>query len=338
MSDPILSEPRPNAALLADAFSVGIPVDDLLPVHGGLVHRMWKLRTAKGSFAIKQLSHERMDAKVRDRYRGSQQIAAAFAASGLPAVAALDAVSEPLREVAGSWFLAFPWIDGAWAHHSRLTVDQARTVGGLIAQMHLRDLEHPAPHPANWRSIPAEQWRSLAGRSAGQPWAAHLSEQLPELIEMSDEYRVAADALSDGPTVIGHRDLDLKNVLWDDRGPWLIDWDSAGRVHPLVELVTAAIDWSGFAGARTDRDLFVAVLDGYREHRPFGPDEAARALPAADVYLRWLEFNIRRALGEAASPIDRAIGVAETVATLENLRAAYEHRPRWREWILALPD
>jgi len=114
VSDPILSEPRPNAALLADAFSVGIPVDDLLPVHGGLVHRMWKLRTAKGSFAIKQLSHERMDAKVRDRYRGSQQIAAAFAASGLPAVAALDAVSEPLREVAGSWFLAFPWIDGAW--------------------------------------------------------------------------------------------------------------------------------------------------------------------------------------------------------------------------------
>lgn len=52
MSDPILSEPRPNAALLANAFSLGIPVDDLLPVHGGLVHRMWKLRTTKGTFAI----------------------------------------------------------------------------------------------------------------------------------------------------------------------------------------------------------------------------------------------------------------------------------------------
>lgn len=62
--------------------------------HGGLVHRMWKLRTTKGSFAIKQLNHERMDAKVQDRYRGSQQIAAAFAASGLPAVAALDARSS----------------------------------------------------------------------------------------------------------------------------------------------------------------------------------------------------------------------------------------------------
>ena len=70
VSDPIPSEPRPNAALLSDAFSLETPVDDLVPVHGGLVHRMWKLRTTKGSFAFKQLNHERMDAKVLDRYRG----------------------------------------------------------------------------------------------------------------------------------------------------------------------------------------------------------------------------------------------------------------------------
>ncbi len=37
-------------------FNLGDPLQPLVRVYGGLLHKMWRLDTNKGSYAIKQLS------------------------------------------------------------------------------------------------------------------------------------------------------------------------------------------------------------------------------------------------------------------------------------------
>ncbi|MFS1511599.1 phosphotransferase [Chengkuizengella sp. SCS-71B] len=45
-------------------------------------------------------------------------------------------------------------------------------------------------------------------------------------------------------TVISHRDLDSKNVMWNQDNPVLIDWESAGYINPMQDLIETAIYWS----------------------------------------------------------------------------------------------
>ena len=135
---------------------------------------------------------------------------------------------------------------------------------------------------------------------------------------------------------MSHRDVDQTNVLWRDGEAWLIDWEGAAWTNPMVELAGAAIAWSGFSDGRSDEAIFRAILDGYQETARLSVDDAVAALAAAvGGSLEWQEFSLRRALGEAFSEEDRAVGRAQTVSNLDALSKVAQHSPRWREWILA---
>ncbi|MBO6316307.1 phosphotransferase, partial [Enterococcus faecium] len=65
--------------------------------------------------------------------------------------------------------------------------------------------------------------------------------------------------------IVGHRDLDQKNILWDSNDdPIVIDWESAALLNPTQEIITAALDWS-WIHTTIDIDVFEAMIKKYRE-------------------------------------------------------------------------
>ncbi len=326
----------PDAETLCHEFALGGPLGPMAAVVGGFSHRLWRLPTEGGVVAIKQLNpNVAARAGALDRFRASEQVAAAFSAAGVRAVVARDADAEPLRQVGRSWFLAYPWVEGTPVRLSRVTAEHARLVGGILGVLHQRNLVHgDLPHPGT-RSISPEDWRALATRSEGQAWSAELNDAMPVLLALSAESTAAADALRESPTLVSHRDLVPENVIWDADGAWVIDWESAAWINPMVELVSAAIDWSGYIEGRSDRAIFDAVLDGYRAVAPLDAAEAALALPlSAASWLRWLAYNIGRALRESASDDhERSLGVSQTALSLRALSMLSRHQPLWRQWL-----
>ena len=231
--------------------------------------------------------------------------------------------------------LAYPWTDGIPVALSRVTVDQAQTVGGILGHLHRRNLTHfGAPRPSA-RAVSAEQWRDLAQRSAGQPWSGQLTKALPLLLSLSADCVAAADALRGEPTLVSHRDLVAENVLWDATGASLIDWEAAAWINPMVELVSAAIDWSGYIEGRSDRAIFDAIVNGYREVAPFNAEKARQALPlSTGSWLRWLAYNLSRASGTGkVDDVEQALGVRQTVASLSATAKVPVHQPLWRQWL-----
>ncbi|WP_449602525.1 phosphotransferase [Paenibacillus sp. Marseille-Q9583] len=66
--------------------------------------------------------------------------------------------------------------------------------------------------------------------------------------------------------VISHRDLDQKNVLWDElQIPIIIDWEAAGPIHPTQELIDVALYWSGFETGSVRKDAFYTLISTNRE-------------------------------------------------------------------------
>ena len=88
--------------LLCNTCGLGDPLQEPQAVSGGLLHRLWRLDTTRGSFALKQLNAVIMQKPfIHESYRLSEAIAQAMAAHGVPAIAALSCNGDPLQEIDG---------------------------------------------------------------------------------------------------------------------------------------------------------------------------------------------------------------------------------------------
>ncbi|MBQ3862265.1 MAG: phosphotransferase, partial [Clostridia bacterium] len=219
---------------IAARYGIGMLLSTPTPVLGGLLHTTYRLDAAEGSFAVKILNPAVMKRpEALGNMIRSEQIAAAFRGS-LPAVSALEVDGSPVQKIGGEAVMLYPWISGRPVFPPKLSARHAAAVGDLLARMHgagetlfgTIDEKPEKEAPLDWESL-AEEAGSL---SPDAPWLPALKAALPDLISRDADAREAASVLE--KTALSHRDLDPKNVLWEGANPHVIDWESAGPVHP----------------------------------------------------------------------------------------------------------
>ena len=72
---------------LCNVCGLGNPLQEPQAIPGGLLHRLWRLDTTQGTFALKQLNAAIMQKPlIHDSYRLSEGIAAAMSAHGIPEI------------------------------------------------------------------------------------------------------------------------------------------------------------------------------------------------------------------------------------------------------------
>ena len=210
---------------------------------------MWRLQTAEGQFAVKQLAPDTDldDPSVRHRFNASEAVAEAFAGHGVPAVFSRSAGGEYLQLLDGTGYLVHPWRDAAAVPLGRVSEQRALEVAGILARMHALALDGPLPHRHD-HDVPLEENIELLvdfAQGFHIRLAGTLRRALPSFREIARR-QAAAIRVLDRRRVISHGDLDQKNVLWDAGGdPWLIDWESARRLNPGYEALLQALNWSG---------------------------------------------------------------------------------------------
>ncbi|GAC1361332.1 MAG: hypothetical protein NVSMB44_14720 [Ktedonobacteraceae bacterium] len=116
---------RDQAARLSALYRIGELVAEPQVVTGGQLHRMWRLTTTRGAFAVKQLNSAIMQKPgIQHEYLVSEHIARTMALHGIPAIAALKNEKGLLQEIDGMFLLVYPWVDGEVTSSS--PVDAAR--------------------------------------------------------------------------------------------------------------------------------------------------------------------------------------------------------------------
>lgn len=92
--------------------ALGTVVKDPVQVKGGLLHKMYCVRTDKGVYAVKVLNPEIMKRPVALRNTvNSEKIAAAFQ-SIIPVVPALEINGKQIHELNGTHYMIFDWVAG----------------------------------------------------------------------------------------------------------------------------------------------------------------------------------------------------------------------------------
>ncbi len=328
-----------QVARLCTLFSLGEPLQPQV-VQGGLLHRIWRLQTSRGTFAVKQLNPAIMrKPDIRDAYRLTERIAATMAAHGVSAAVALKGEGNggTVQEISEDTFIVYNWVDGETLSIKAVVPERTRLIGTILARMHSLPQQFSDLTPLHWEPFSEDEWDMLTFQAADRdiPWAQQVRNALPLLNEWNRLY-TEANAILSQTSVVSHRDLDQKNVLWRDAtSPVVIDWEAAGLTNPTMDVVGAALSWSGQSVQPPQEDSFHALLEGYVSEGGVIHDPGIVAMYGViGNWLGWLLFNMHRSLGESVNTEDeRLLGIRETTSTLSTLRALATNAEKWAHWV-----
>ena len=304
-------------------YDLGEKCLSVLPLTGGLLHRMLRLDTESGSYAVKILTPEivKWPAALGDLEYG-EDLARACLQSGIPAVTALRRRGRSVTrlDVAGIGnvsVMVFPYVD-AVMNRDPLDPEEAAKLMGALHGIHQTGIRgKQGKEGIADAAFPVYAQRA---EKAGEPFAPLLFSLVPELVRIQE---AAGKALQNAENriVISHRDLDRKNVLWDrQRHPYLIDWESAGPVPRAQEVIDVALSWAQKDDGSVDLPQFVLLVDSYEALGDrFSEQEKRNGFYESFLpRLGWLRYSLDRALEGDGE--DRQAGREQTELTLRQIR------------------
>jgi Ser/Thr protein kinase RdoA (MazF antagonist) len=288
-------------AVLDAAASVGLEVDGRLFGLNSYENRVYQLGQPGGMLVLKFYRPARWtDEQIDEEHRFTIELAEAE----LPVAAPVQLEGRTLFKYQQFRFAAFPWMAG---RAPELDTPEARQIfGRTLGRLHQIGAVRP------FQARPKLGIHRLGWDARQQVLASEL---LPEYL--NDKYAAVSatllerveQAFQEAGTVREiriHGDCHMGNLLWNERGPVLVDLDDCVMGPRVQDL------WMMLAGSGADQQRqWGELLEGYqqfadfdyREVRLIEPLRALRMLHhAAWVSHRWLDPAFPRAfpwLGEA---------------------------------------
>ncbi|MFJ9642957.1 phosphotransferase [Streptomyces sp. NPDC101206] len=256
--------------MLADVFRIG-EVRDCRYVAEGLMNRNYRIETAAGVFAVKEIGDVPLE-----RVRRNLEVLPQLAAEGIPVPVALTTPEdETVVETGGHGYCVLPWVAGRHVEGTDLPVDRARDLGVLLGRLHEGLRRHgPGPlpeHPPTSKVRPVEQaveaarvlLAQLPTSDFGKTAAEALRGRLELLARLGDRHPIGEDPA--GPFGWTHGDFQYRNLLRDVGGEVvaILDWDRLG-VRPYSEEVARTAQVQFGVGGTFDLERIAAFVSGYR--------------------------------------------------------------------------
>ncbi|WP_282935909.1 aminoglycoside phosphotransferase family protein [Paenibacillus sp. RC67] len=335
---------RIDFSKLCAKFNLGQLSAEPEPIFGGFLHKMYRMQTDQGLYAVKALNPQIMKRKTAmGNFIFSEKVARLAYQNGINALPAIVSNGSCIHEVDSQYYLLFPWVLGRIIPTGTVEMNCCKIMGEILAQIHRTDFSQlllDQQDKEGNATKAAVNWKDYAfrGEQEGLEWAYLLSDNLDKIYHWEKLVSSSGNLLTKHK-VISHRDLDQKNVLWDENHmPILIDWEAAGTINPTQELMDVAFYWSGFESGNVSKEAFCTLISTYRNH---GGEICDNWLDVLNDGFRgkieWLIYNIRRSLGlECTDETEQELGASEVFKTIQALNDYADVIPQCLEWLLEM--
>lgn len=310
------------SALIPDlmrACGFGAVIAPITSVSGGFLHRMYRVETASGLYAVKHLNPEIMSRDgVHDNFERAEKIELLLEKKGIPIVPSLTVNGHKMQTIEGQYFYIFHWQEGHMTDWNHITDSQCRMAGNILGRIHAIHPENVSHQEPEIREI---DWKGYICRAAGTnseiTSVLSCNEQL--LDYAVQELNKARASLPD-IICVSNEDMDPKNIMWDNGRPWVIDLECLDYGNPVSHALQLALQWSGITTCKIDMERLASFFEGYLE----AYDNCFRAYGSvfglAYTWVEWLEYNIRRALDTHSDDQERMMGLSEVKNTVARIR------------------
>lgn len=321
---------------LAEKLCLGKLTGEPSAVAGGLLHKMYRVHTDKGIFAVKVLNREIVKRPDALKNTINSELAAEAFAGEIPVIASLRIDGKQIHELNGTYYMVFPWITGKSVFPGEISGTHCRRMGKILGKLHAKKL-FLKEMEAEKAAFPLYEWERYLQMAAQdkEEWVSCYRNAAEDIMRWNENACRAQTYLSEN-VVISHRDLDPKNVMWDGGAPFVIDWEAAGYVNPYQELLEVINYWADDGNGGLVKKYFEALVGAYSRCMPLDGVEWDKVFDGSYIgMLGWLEYNVKRALGlEASDEEEMQLGreqVKGTVAALYDYAAKAELLKEWFE-------
>lgn len=307
-------------------------------ISGGLLHRMYTIETTLGKYAVKALNPQIMLRPVAMQHFIHSERIVTMLANNIPALPAKKFRGTSLQEIENQYYLVFDWVEGTSLKPNEIKALHCEKMGAILSDIHMMDFSGLGVKNDGPDHVELTDWSYYLqkGLEDKSEWANLLLENIDKLNEWNALANTSAKLLA-SELIISHRDLDPKNVMWRQNNPFLIDWESAGYIHPMQDLIETAIYWSENEMGNVDKERFFAFIDGYK--LKCVNLEANWGIVLANGFLGklgWLEYSLKRSLWiECTDEEEQMMGTAQVKGTIDDIRRYADRISELEEWLHA---
>lgn len=285
--------------VLCEQLNLGALTEEPTRLYGGLMHKMYRVATESGVYAVKCLNpHVMARPTAAANFAAAEELERKLERTNLPLLPALTIGGRKMQEVDGTYCYLFPYFEGKALTEGDITTDHCAMVGAMLAKL----------HAVERKATPVEtdildfKWDDF-----------DLSDEDKTLLQQAQE--AANEATLPPLSTICHNDMDPKNVLWNGSDCRIIDLECLGYGSPYLELLETALCWAGYESGEVDFARFTAFVGAYaKAGGDLGTDWAA-VYAANAGRLGWLHYNLQRAGGSEGEDAI-ALGRTEVAKTL----------------------
>ena len=297
-------------------------------ITGGLMHKMFKVETDKGIYCIKVLNPEVMSRETAySNFITSEKISNLAKKNGIPVSSALNINGNYLTMFDNYYYMVFDYVDGKVLKDDEITIEHCIKIGNVLASI----------HSLNYRDIGLEP--NIVEYKRLYDWESYVHN--PNFSNMDykqlylDNYQKYNSLLqkanesfnnSNKTQTICHRDMDPRNVMWQNNNPVIIDWESASIANPDRELFEDALCWSGFLSNNFNEEKFTAVFNAYSRFKNIdNVDWHEVCIGNLVGRLGWLKYNLERSLGITSNDEEEMkLAENEVVKTIDEINRYLE--------------
>lgn len=228
---------------------------------GGFMHKMYRIDTQQGIFALKLLNPFIMQRETaKDNFAKAERIELLLEQQGVPILPALSLDGRKMQEADGEHFYLFDYFPGKVLQGNEITAYHCQEMGKVLAEIHSIDKRYEnevfCEMSIDWNFYLAEM------KNTDTKLYAMLKNAFPVIQDSQNKGNQARKKL---PPIVSicHNDMDCKNVLWNGNDYRIIDLECLSYGNPFMELFELALCWSGYENCQIDFGLFQAFLQGY---------------------------------------------------------------------------
>lgn len=298
---------------------LGEVLSQVEPVSGGFMHRMYKVNTDVGVYAVKHLNPEIMKREnAHDNFRRAEEIELLLEKEELPIVPAMVLSGKKMQEITGNYFYIFHWQEGRITDWDNITLEQCKIAGNILGKMHAicpQNVAHKEPE------LSRINWKEYVQRAVTEKneIAPVLEDNLQLLIHAEKTLNEARCSLPD-ILCISNEDMDPKNIMWENGKPWVIDLECLDYGNPISHALQLALQWSGIVSCNMDVERVVAFFEGYLASYDNCFRSYSDVFGLAYTWVEWLEYNMQRALGACVDEAERTLGISEVKNTIGRIK------------------
>ena len=314
-----------NIPALCDMLGLGKLVSEPVPLSGGLLHKMFDVKTAGGRFAVKALNPNIMERpEAYSNYIFSEETAEKLS-ERIAVSCAKKFDGKFLNKLDSQYYLVYDFIEGQAVLPNKISPQHAYKIGEVLGEIHNADIY--AENSEN-KTIDIN-WHFYCEQGKASPWHESFAEVLDTLCLLTEKANGAFQSFS-GEKIVCHRDMDAKNVLWQGLSPIIIDWESAGAEYPQKDFIETALYWSQNEDMSVREDCFTAFAEGYKAKRNLGKIDWETLLYGCMCgKLDWLEYNLKRSLKmECTDEAEQKLGTEQALLTIADIKNFYKNFDR----------